>query len=71
GLCWGASNPFIKRGSSGLEAISKKHPDGGFQRWKAEMIYLFTRWQYLLPLVINLSGSLVYYYTLGKAGEIR
>ncbi|KAM3582554.1 hypothetical protein VKS41_005199 [Umbelopsis sp. WA50703] len=31
------------------------------------MIYLFTRWQYLLPLMINLSGSMAYYYTLGKA----
>ncbi|KAI8580844.1 hypothetical protein K450DRAFT_234845 [Umbelopsis ramanniana AG] len=67
GLCWGSSNPFIKRGSEGLEAVSKKYPEGGFRRWRAEMVYLFTRWQYVLPLVINLSGSAAYYYTLGKA----
>ncbi|KAI9279826.1 transmembrane protein [Sporodiniella umbellata] len=66
-ICWGATNPLIKRGSSGLEKISEKYPEGGLKKWFAELKYLFTRWQYVLPLVINLSGSVVYYYTLGKA----
>ncbi|KAF9345169.1 hypothetical protein BGX26_003453, partial [Mortierella sp. AD094] len=33
----------------------------------AEYWYLFTRWQYVVPLALNLCGSVVYYYTLGKA----
>ncbi|KAI8994734.1 hypothetical protein BDB01DRAFT_846742 [Pilobolus umbonatus] len=66
-ICWGSTNPFIKAGSAGLDTVSSKYPQGGILKWLAELKYLFTRWQYVLPLAINLSGSVVYYYTLGKA----
>ncbi|KAI8968250.1 hypothetical protein BDF20DRAFT_895236 [Mycotypha africana] len=66
-VCWGSTNPFIKAGSEGLERISNQYADQGFKKWLAEMKYLFTRWQYVLPLALNLSGSVVYYYTLGKS----
>ncbi|PIA18939.1 UPF0546 membrane protein C1orf91, partial [Coemansia reversa NRRL 1564] len=63
-LCWGFTNPFIKRGSTGIEVV--KH-----RKWlhqtMAECYFLFTNWRYMLPLVINLSGSAVYYYTLHDA----
>ncbi|KAG0165669.1 hypothetical protein DFQ30_008158 [Apophysomyces sp. BC1015] len=67
-ICWGSTNPLIKAGSAGLEDVSAKYPEGGLKRWFAELKYLFTRWQYVLPLLLNLSGSVVYYYTLGKSG---
>jgi uncharacterized membrane protein len=66
-LCWGFTNPFIKIGSHGLEEVSERYPEGGLKRWGAEQVYLFTRWQFVLPLLLNLSGSIVYYYTLGKS----
>ncbi|ORZ12815.1 hypothetical protein BCR42DRAFT_378909 [Absidia repens] len=66
-ICWGSTNPFIKAGSAGLETVSQKYPEGGMRKWFAELKYLLTRWQYVLPLALNLSGSVVYYYTLGKS----
>ncbi|RCH96528.1 hypothetical protein CU097_003694 [Rhizopus azygosporus] len=66
-ICWGSTNPLIKKGSAGLEKVSERYPQGGLQKWFAEIKYLLTKWQYLVPLVINLSGSIVYYYTLGKS----
>ncbi|KAI8147087.1 hypothetical protein BJV82DRAFT_376105 [Fennellomyces sp. T-0311] len=66
-LCWGSTNPFIKAGTAGLDQVSQKYPQGGIKKWFAELIYLLTRWQYILPLALNLSGSVVYYYTLGKS----
>ncbi|CAO3608607.1 unnamed protein product [Mucor hiemalis] len=59
-ICWGSTNPLIKLGSSGLDKVSAKYPEGGLQKWLAEL-------KYILPLLLNLSGSVVYYYTLGKS----
>ncbi|KAG5455466.1 MAG: hypothetical protein BJ554DRAFT_5114 [Olpidium bornovanus] len=108
-LCWGATNPLIKRGSRGLERV-EPHPLLG--RTCAELAYLLTRWQasfvpfpfyfhppflrssrnewidspgtfslarspspapcsspqYVVPLLLNLAGSVVYYHTLAEAG---
>ncbi|KAI8059303.1 hypothetical protein BC940DRAFT_313974 [Gongronella butleri] len=65
-FCWGSTNPLIKAGSSGLEQVSARYPEGGVRKLLAEWRYLLTRWQYVVPLALNLSGSVVYYYTLGK-----
>ncbi|KAJ1994340.1 hypothetical protein H4R33_000301 [Dimargaris cristalligena] len=64
-LCWGFTNPFIKRGTAGLENLPQY--SAWWKRALSEMWYLLTRWQYVLPLALNLSGSMVYYYTLGKS----
>jgi drug/metabolite transporter (DMT)-like permease len=63
-LCWGFTNPFIKRGSAGVDKIAAKHPK--YTQFY-ELTYLITRWQYLLPFSINLSGSTIFYYLLGEA----
>ncbi|RIA92997.1 transmembrane protein [Glomus cerebriforme] len=63
-LCWGFTNPFIKQGSRGLENIKRS---SWFKQTLAEIWFLVTRWQYIVPLLLNLSGSIVYYYTLGQA----
>lgn len=44
-ICWGSTNPLIKKGSSGLEKVSEKYPEGGLKKWLAELKYLFTKWQ--------------------------
>ncbi|GBC04480.1 hypothetical protein RclHR1_00570036 [Rhizophagus clarus] len=63
-LCWGFTNPFIKQGSRGLENIKRNN---WINQTLAEIWFLITRWQYVIPLLLNLSGSIVYYYTLGQA----
>ncbi|RKP10054.1 hypothetical protein THASP1DRAFT_13401, partial [Thamnocephalis sphaerospora] len=62
-LCWGFTNPFIKRGAEGLDSVQP----GRFGEGVSKFFYLATRWQYVVPLLLNLSGSVVYYYTLGKS----
>uniref|UniRef100_A0A182QVB0 Transmembrane protein 234 n=1 Tax=Anopheles farauti TaxID=69004 RepID=A0A182QVB0_9DIPT len=60
---WGATNPFIKRGSIGyndLKANSRLS-----QLW-LEVRFLISRWQYILPLVLNQLGSIVYVLTLQR-----
>ncbi|KAI8819882.1 uncharacterized protein EV422DRAFT_89925 [Fimicolochytrium jonesii] len=67
-LAWGFTNPFIKRGSAGLELITQRHASSPwYLKRAAETWYLVTRWQYVLPLAINLSGSVLYYKTLGES----
>ena len=69
-FCWGFTNPFIKLGTKGLDAITHKHKHKHFLILKYyEYYYLITRWQFVLPLAINLSGSFWYYYTLGETSE--
>jgi drug/metabolite transporter (DMT)-like permease len=63
-FCWGFTNPFIKRGSKGVELVAIKHHK--YTQFY-ELWYLLTRWQYLLPMSINLSGSSLFYYLLGDA----
>lgn len=66
GAFWGCTNPLLKRGSQGIDEAGKgaKGPAG---KWVAELLFLLTRWQWLLPFAINQCGSLVYYVTLGTA----
>ncbi|EAU75803.1 AGAP012180-PA [Anopheles gambiae str. PEST] len=62
-IMWGATNPFIKRGSIGYNELKADSKLG--QLW-LEVRFLITRWQYLLPLVINQLGSIVYVLTLQR-----
>ncbi|XP_045159629.2 transmembrane protein 234 homolog [Mercenaria mercenaria] len=61
---WGATNPFIKLGSKGIESIKASSP---FRQFVAELWFLITNWKYLIPFVINQSGSVIYYITLASA----
>jgi drug/metabolite transporter (DMT)-like permease len=60
---WGFTNPFIKRGSQGVEMIGR---NSRYQQLQ-QIMYLATRWQFVIPFCINLSGSSVFYYLLGDA----
>lgn len=61
GLIWGSTNPLIKRGSEGIDAIktNTKH-----LRVIDEILFLTKRWQYVVPFLANQSGSLLYVYAL-------
>ncbi|EGG25127.1 hypothetical protein DFA_03374 [Cavenderia fasciculata] len=64
GMIWGCTNPFIKRGSEGVSSIKK---NSAVMQFISEFIYLWTKPTYFIPMVINLSGSIVFFYTLGHA----
>lgn len=61
GFIWGTTNPLIKRGSEGINAIKRntKH-----LRVIDEILFLMKRWQYVVPFLANQSGSLLYVYAL-------
>ena len=61
---WGATNPLIKRGTSGLTDIAAKHPVNARYH---EIVYLLTTPAYIIPQTINLSGSILFYVLLGKS----
>ncbi|CAG8623535.1 13439_t:CDS:2, partial [Acaulospora colombiana] len=50
--------------SAGLEDIKR---DSWIKQILGEIWFLVTRWQFIIPLLLNLSGSVVYYHTLGRA----
>ncbi|CAG8657117.1 4437_t:CDS:2, partial [Funneliformis mosseae] len=50
--------------SKGLEKIKR---DNWIEQTAWEIEFLVTRWQFMLPLILNISGSLIYYHTLGQS----
>ncbi|KAM6912511.1 transmembrane protein 234 [Xenentodon cancila] len=60
-VLWGCTNPFLKRGTEGLENVTKP---SRVAQLLAEVKFLFLNIKYLVPFLLNQSGSLVYYYTL-------
>lgn len=60
-VLWGCTNPFLKRGTEGIENVTKT---SRVAQVLAELRFLFLNVRYLLPFLLNQSGSVVYYYTL-------
>lgn len=63
-LLWGATNPFLKRGSAGIEDVKHQNRLLGFL---LEMKFLVLNWRYMLPFTVNQLGAVLYYTTIGKA----
>ncbi|XP_061192024.1 transmembrane protein 234 homolog [Saccostrea echinata] len=61
---WGATNPFIKHGSSGIENVKE---NGKVRQFLMELKFLIFNWKYLVPFLINQGGSVLYYITLASA----
>ncbi|KAI3629620.1 hypothetical protein MIR68_011055 [Amoeboaphelidium protococcarum] len=61
GLLWGGTNPWLK-----LAAQRQVPPQSLLMLPKSlrQTVYLLTDYHYLLPLLLNLSGSILYYKTL-------
>ncbi|KAM3594876.1 uncharacterized protein V6R79_015272 [Siganus canaliculatus] len=60
-MLWGCTNPLLKRGTEGIENVTKTNR---ISQLLAEVKFLFLNFKYLVPFLLNQSGSLVYYYTL-------
>ncbi|KAG7334489.1 hypothetical protein KOW79_002896 [Hemibagrus wyckioides] len=58
---WGATNPFLKKGTEGIEHIRKGDK---ISQFLAEAKFLFLNIKYLVPFLLNQSGSVVFYLTL-------
>lgn len=63
-LLWGVTNPFIKKGSKGLENVKASSKFGQFFK---ELAFLVTQLKYIIPFIINQLGSVLYFLTLGNA----
>lgn len=64
---WGTTNPLIKRGSLGLNKLkkdSKYRSASGMKKIWLDLRYLAQCREYLIPLLINLSGSLLFVFSL-------
>lgn len=63
-IIWGATNPFLKKGGSGIENVKKQN---FMLQFIAELKFLVFNWQYAVPFILNQFGSVVYYFTIAKA----
>ena len=64
-VVWGSTNPLLKRGGAGLEKV--QHPGNRVVQLLAELKFLALNWRYMLPFLVNQSGSVVYYLTIASA----
>jgi len=64
GLLWGATNPFLKKYSTGVENV---HHTNRFIKFILEMKFLATNWRYVAAFLVNQSGAVVYYITVSRA----
>eukprot|EP01095_Lingulamoeba_sp_RSL-Kostka_P000108 TRINITY_DN1019_c0_g1_i1.p1 TRINITY_DN1019_c0_g1~~TRINITY_DN1019_c0_g1_i1.p1 ORF type:complete len:126 (+),score=1.83 TRINITY_DN1019_c0_g1_i1:120-497(+) len=62
-ILWGCTNPFLKRGSKGIRTIQNSNI---IIKTILEFWFLFSRWQYLFPFLINIGGSVLFYYSLAN-----
>uniref|UniRef100_A0A3P9KWA3 Transmembrane protein 234 n=1 Tax=Oryzias latipes TaxID=8090 RepID=A0A3P9KWA3_ORYLA len=60
-ILWGCTNPFLKRGTEGLEKVTQPNR---VSQILAEIKFLFLNFKYLVPFLMNQAGSVFYYYTL-------
>lgn len=60
---WGGTQPLLKRASSGLQQV---HERTWARQLLQEMKTLFLNTEYLIPFLLNQSGSLLYYLTLAS-----
>ncbi|XP_076733663.1 transmembrane protein 234 isoform X2 [Maylandia zebra] len=65
-VLWGCTNPFLKRGTEGIENVTKTSK---VAQLLAELRFLFLNIKYLVPFLLNQSGSVVYYYTLSTTAN--
>jgi len=67
GILWGCSNPLMKLGSEGITKFSNQNQNhNSVVKIILEFWYLFTRWQYVIPFLINMIGSVIFFYSLSQ-----
>uniref|UniRef100_A0AAY4A828 Transmembrane protein 234 n=1 Tax=Denticeps clupeoides TaxID=299321 RepID=A0AAY4A828_9TELE len=60
---WGGTNPLLKRATEGIERLERS---GVALQLLAEVKFLLLNVRYLLPFLLNQSGSVLYYFTLAS-----
>ncbi len=75
GFAWGFTTPFMRRAARQHHPKAKtKDPNASWARnqlitiWNA-VLDLVLRPSYTVPLLVNLSGSAMFFLIVGKAGE--
>lgn len=68
GVCWGVTNPFIKRATmtKALDGASNEVNKGAAQSHIATLRHFCVEPRIFLPFLVNQSGSIVYYLLLSK-----
>eukprot|EP00898_Chlorokybus_atmophyticus_P005423 jgi/Chlat1/5882/Chrsp4S06242 len=71
GACWGCTNPLIKRGAARARLRASKQQQQqqsavGVQLLGDWALYL-TTWQYLVPFLVNLAGSVGFLWALSRS----
>ncbi|KAL5288616.1 TMEM234 family protein [Megaselia abdita] len=64
GLLWGVTNPFIKKGSKGMNKL--KDSGSKIKNFLLEAKFIFKRLDYWIPFAINQFGSVLYVATIQK-----
>jgi hypothetical protein len=59
---------FLMEGGEGITRLPKKS-SWFLLQLLYEFVFLLTRWQYVLPLLLNFCGSILFFKTLGDAGN--
>ncbi|XP_075051313.1 transmembrane protein 234 isoform X2 [Mixophyes fleayi] len=62
-LLWGVTNPFLRRGAEGVESVREERK---VRRLLCEARFLISNYRYIIPFLLNQSGSLVFYLTLAS-----
>ncbi|XP_062850980.1 transmembrane protein 234 [Trichomycterus rosablanca] len=60
---WGTTNPFLRKGTEGIERVQEGNK---VYQFLAEVKFLFLNFKYLVPFLLNQSGSVVFYLTLAS-----
>ena len=64
GALWGCTNPLLKKGT---EATNKCQGDGSWCNYFSSMWATLTNAGFIVPFLLNQSGSLLYVYLLGSS----
>ncbi|XP_040192983.1 transmembrane protein 234 isoform X2 [Rana temporaria] len=62
-LLWGVTNPFLRKGAEGVERVRE---DRTVWRLLCEAKFLISNYRYIIPFLLNQSGSVFFYLTLAS-----
>ena len=68
-VLWGTTNPFLRRGSMDNESTATASPTTTPTTTKTVcewFLSLWSRWQFILPFILNQAGSALYAVLLGQ-----
>jgi hypothetical protein len=79
GACWGLTTPFMRRAAINYtppERPSLTDPKNGWLKRKVLCIWfgvigVLSRPAYAVPFLLNVTGSIWFFFLIGKAGEFN